>query len=840
MDKLTESLKLIDYSVSANKTYEITIDYSNIKRGPDGMTLFAYGSGPNTTTPPSNTPVTTPQPTPSGAALFVYENGLPINDAYNSAVTAQNVMTVGLMLTLAPDERFLPATNPQGRIRITEQATGAYWDNVVNASDAASWMFYDGQKWMTASVPPSEFNNFGRTVYYSLKFDWDTAKSYPAPTDWIGNPVPGLSGKNGVYTISFYPDGGAYFDPPGSHNVYVNGPAPITANVRNTTTSMLRLSLISDRAVLCAGGWNNTTDPALHGYKYLVRETGQIKERNTAPDPHITTLTAKVLNLDGTPKVGQLVAFSWDMPGNAPTITKTATTDANGNARVLAVSGDEMTKEEDETGLHNVNPPVKVTARVGDRVATTYLEIRDAQMQWQYKNEAGQYVIWNGEIFGLYSRESKQTAIPMRAVFTFDKSPVVGHPVGWSIDAVYDKSENAVLPDDPLYITYGRFLGNTSTTDKTGAATATFYPGYNHGQIVFAVEDFVTVTNLPDESTQNLTANAAFGVSLNQVSATTTANSSATSSDDKKPKRRTANTVKIKEYNWVTGTARFSRPYAYPAPIGEEDIELFPDTWALLRAVLTNQKESRTNSRFQTFKEVNGGRVYSNFAPISLDNESGSHNPLLQQGDWWISQAVGDDRASSHYHFADLSLSVNKKDKYGKEVLDASGKPSKVRQQYGAAFDIVLTKVPIFYDPVVNSDNAGVEDFHGYINLLRVGGFVAWHRWATASDPNSENEIHCIDPAVPIIKQQLRNQMSGYSIGLPNAPNLTGYPLDWTITSSNITAFNLRKAKAPAFLNSYLLSKGLAPGLTPSGTYTPVLRDAKNKLLTDKYGNLMP
>lgn len=63
---------------------------------------------------------------------------------------------------------------------------------------------------------------------------------------------------------------------------------------------------------------------------------------------------------------------------------------------------------------------------------------------------------------------------------------------------------------------------------------------------------------------------------------------------------------------------------------------------------------------------------------------------------------------------------------------------------------------------------------------MRNRGIVAWHRWAGESDSTSENEMHCIDPATPIIKEKLRDQIDDFRF---NKGTGGGYPTgDFPIT----------------------------------------------------------
>lgn len=65
---------------------------------------------------------------------------------------------------------------------------------------------------------------------------------------------------------------------------------------------------------------------------------------------------------------------------------------------------------------------------------------------------------------------------------------------------------------------------------------------------------------------------------------------------------------------------------------------------------------------------------------------------------------------------------------------------------------------------------------------MRDNGIVAWHRWAGESSSTSENEMHCIDPATPFLKNSLGTLQANGGIGgqigrfLAGGTGGTGYP----------------------------------------------------------------
>ena len=210
----------------------------------------------------------------------------------------------------------------------------------------------------------------------------------------------------------------------------------------------------------------------------------------------------------------------------------------------------------------------------------------------------------------------------------------------------------------------------------------------------------------------------------------------ATSAAAQKPhKRYYKQTKNTDEYSWVTGNPGDS-VQSYPAPSGEEDRELLPETWGY---VITNigYKECYGDSRDRTINAQGGGA-------------------------WWFSQVVGQDHTSGGTHMADmenLRADSSLLDNYNQPDENPNPGQRGLSRLYSPAFDIVLVNTSI-------TDNIGgpISSFGPYITNLRNAGIVCWHRWVAedtykASDMR-ENEMHCIDPASPYIKLSLQSQIA--------------------------------------------------------------------------------
>ncbi len=120
---------------------------------------------------------------------------------------------------------------------------------------------------------------------------------------------------------------------------------------------------------------------------------------------------------------------------------------------------------------------------------------------------------------------------------------------------------------------------------------------------------------------------------------------------------------------------------------------------------------------------------------------------------------------------------------------------SKGYHYYSGAFDIVLTKVPIFEEvPGVeqNKELGRRQEFGVFVKAMRDHGIVAWHRWAGEGDTTSENEMHCVDPSMPFLKNALGGA-KGQIVSFTNRGTGGGYPSeppagDFSITDPQITA----------------------------------------------------
>ena len=174
--------------------------------------------------------------------------------------------------------------------------------------------------------------------------------------------------------------------------------APLVRACRVTVVPALTLSFEDNKTSIVAGGW----DDSRHAYEYLEKETGVWNIRNQTPDPHITTLKATIAE-DGQPLAGRSVTFKWDMPGAAPEETRTVLTDSKGEAKVKIISGDELSKSVDEESAQiTYDHPVEVKVTCKTIEKSKALDVLAPTVEWQYKNEDGDYVAWDGKVWGLY------------------------------------------------------------------------------------------------------------------------------------------------------------------------------------------------------------------------------------------------------------------------------------------------------------------------------------------------------------------------------------------------------------------------------------------------------
>ena len=559
-------------------------------------------------------------------------------------------------------------------------------------------------------------------------------------------------------------------DPPGARvNAPDTGTHDDAATVRSCQVKVVpRLTLALDKTSIVAGGWDDTRK----AYEYLEKETGEWETRDQKPDPHIATATATLVDDKGNPLAGQAVTFKWDMPGPAPAETRTATTDGDGNATVDVVSGDTLSKAFDEEDGHLLyDEPVKIEATYDDLTQSKDLDVLVPTIEWQIKNPDGDYVAWDGDTWDNYYKHDETHNVPLRALLTFNGSPVIGHRVSWGFDKILDKAEVEVPETDPTYITYGRMSGAISTTPADGGATATYTLGYNFGQIIFAIDDSSVY--------QGGFAIATLNGSSEQKYSALTQPTGERRSDKRFYKGKHTGAydyVYNSPYNDLDGRPNSVHKHAYPAPSGEEDLELIQQTRQLVTTIFAGGETGFDVPRPPHISESKTGW---RLQKPDFDGGIGEHL-IYQNGDWWFSQIVGDDPESFGYHKADVKVPIPGKSTY---------------RYYSGAFDIVFTAVPIFAQvPNDPRNNGRRAEFGPYVKALRDNGFVAWHRWAGEEAKTSENEMHCIDPATPFLKNALEEvQIPSFLAGetggggYPNEPPyISGKPdsaqNDFTIT----------------------------------------------------------
>lgn len=222
-------------------------------------------------------------------------------------------------------------------------------------------------------------------------------------------------------------------------------------------------------------------------------------------------------------------------------------------------------------------------------------------------------------------------------------------------------------------------------------------------------------------------------------------------------------TIPVGAYKWVQGKGGYTSDShivkRYPAPGGAENLELIYAT----RTYVTN----KLNTLSPEWKS--GLRN-----PFGSD-KGGPTQPLIVAPGWWFAQIVGNDQESYGTHLADFKV-----------THIVSGK--RVTRYFCAAFDVVLTHVPIF-------EEAGRRaQFGPYVKLMRNSGIVAWHRWAGETTSTSENEMHCIDPASPFIKISLNKQIDSFiDMGTGGAYPPEPTSGDFAITEAQIDAVRRRR-----------------------------------------------
>ena len=405
------------------------------------------------------------------------------------------------------------------------------------------------------------------------------------------------------------------------------------------------LALALDKSQIVAGGWDETRQ----AYEYLEKESGQWKSRDQKPDPHIATATATLTDSEGHPMAGQTVTFKWDMPGPAPEETRAATTDSDGVATVDIVSGDTLSKAFDEKDGHLLyDEPVEVEASYGDLKETKRLDVLAAQAQWQYKDEQGDYQIWDGRFETLFAGKNEIEPSSLQVALSFDGQPVTGHRVKWKIARAWNMWDNPVETNaDGNFTGYGHLSGDYSTTNQDGNARATYTFGRRIGKLKFMLTDSSVLKSV---SSSTISEDVSFNSSFPTAAIVAEA--------DGKTFNSIFTTGKFDVYTWVKGVAAYKNLYAYPAPSGLEDYELLEETDDLVKLAL---------------RLVGSESLHSKRGP----------GPSNQNGDWWYAQVIGMDSASGIFHRADMSW-----------IPPGAKNP----ELHGAAFDIVLTNVDVFAD----------------------------------------------------------------------------------------------------------------------------------------------
>ena len=369
----------------------------------------------------------------------------------------------------------------------------------------------------------------------------------------------------------------------GAHDTGTRDDAPVVREMAVTVYSALRLKI--DDAPIVAGGWND----ALKIYGYKLGDNAPVLRGATpdgAPDPHIAIATATLVDANGAPVVGAPVTFTCQMPGTSPPVNETRTTGLNGTATLKIISGDEVSKDVDEaTNQVLFNNPVEIKVSSRGEEDKKLIDVVAPKVEWQYKNEAGNYEEWNGELLDIYSDQSRKD-IPLRVSLTHNAAPVVGHQIHWGFEKIFDKSEDEVLPDDPDYITYGRMSGSMSTTLDNGKAGATFNRGYNIGQIVFQIEDNSVTTQEPASASSGATTPLGSGQAASDIG--NPPPHSAEVPMKKRKKKSKYGSPKYKEYTYVKGVPGYENRWGYPAPAGEEDNELLQNTLTLVQTTLND------------------------------------------------------------------------------------------------------------------------------------------------------------------------------------------------------------------------------------------------------------
>ena len=672
--------------------------------------------------PPSPYPTYPPQPLPTPAYPGVPPGALPLTSA---SATAPPLASVS-----APSDPRVVAAGAEVPCAVQNAQD---FDTYTKTVDGIVTKTYgaDGPLTYQWSADKGKFKNgvtFGQNVTWIAPDDVTEATNVIIRCTIDDPPGPRV----------FAPDTGSHDDDP---------------TVRVATVKVVpALSFSLDKTSIVAGGWDETR----HAYEYLEKESGKWKPRDQKPDPHIATLTATLKDGRGNPLPGKSVTFKWDMPGPAPEITRTETTDSDGVATVDVVSGDTLSKAFDEQDGHLLyDEPVVVEVSYGETKQSKKLDVLAPDIEWQIKNSDGNYVHWDGDTWDNYYKSDESHKVPLRALLTFDGAPVIGHRVSWGFDKIFDKAQVEVLRNNPTYKTYGRMSGEISTTPLDGGATATYTLSYNMGQIIFAIDD----SSIYRKGATSSVEFSDLSLLLTQALEQPTGERRSRKTFYKGSKTGVYRFVHDSPYNDIDGRPNSVHKEAYPAPSGGESNELIKQTYDLVTAILAGRPTSvKTASRpTPIFESKTGWRLQNFIGP-------GGERRIFQHGDWWFSQVVGDDPESFGYHKADVKVPIPGKSDY---------------YRYSGAFDIVLTGVPIFAQVPNNPRKYGRrKEFGPYVKALRDNGIVAWHRWAGEADSTSENEMHCIDPATPFLKGDLQGQIGKFLLKGGKGTGGSSYPTE--------------------------------------------------------------
>jgi len=629
-----------------------------------------------------------------------------------------------------------------------------------NAQDTATWMWHAK---FTATLTSIGFGALSRSR--NVKVSSAESAAY-----FSGITADGCPPRN-TATIPDLEDYHPYLDTPTPTPTPKATPTPTAT----PTPVPLSLSVQAQRNDICAGGWDQSYNNGAGGYYYLSKESSNWVPRNALPDSHIVALNAQVTGGSGHYD-GVSVRFHWTMPGgpNGAGLVETRSVNVNaqGMATVKIVSGD-------QEGATIVSAQVvDAQGNLQPQTQSVNLNIKAAQARWEYKNEQGKYVQWKGDLDDLVSNLPDLQPASLRVILTFESSPVFGHRIHWLFNKVFYKSGREVPESD--YAGFGHLSGRYSTSDKSGYATATYSFGTRFGQIIFEMDD-ANVQVPADAPASALSAairlqgrpkiGRADRQYLNKGKGITVT----TWVDNDRIYASQSDLENGQKFKGVTTGKGY-----YPAPVGEENDEMLPQTLSDIRAIMS-----------------------------SLGKQEGR--------DWWFSQGIGEDPLSSGYHLQDgFATPINSTGHSGEE-------PGK--EAYCAATDIVLAKIGSYsYYPdrsriVYKNMSQGAlkaqreADFRPVVRALRAKGFAAWHRWVGLNSQYVENEIHLVDPAIPFlttgntvtVKRELRKQLKAYAStdkhGNPGIPGSSGLPVDSTADVNDRNFLKITKADLKALAN---------------------------------------